>query len=321
MPNNRSILLAISILIPALSAVGAVAQQVPAIENAAIQSTYMPAGIYASTSKIYGPLPQLSPDTVQLSPKEQKAVSLSNQWKNRPVLPVLGEDGSVVFTFGSTLPSVICAPLYACDVSLQPGEEVSQVDVGDAPRWKVTPASSGSGEKTVIHLVIKPADVGLSTNLLVHTNRRTYNLRMVSKKESWMPSVSFAYPEDVQAQWDAFNAKHQQQTLQARTHYAESPVLANATLNFNYRIQGDATHWKPVRVYSDQSKTYIQFPETAKHSEAPALVILGPGNQEQLVNYRLIENRYVVDKVLDKAALITGVGRHQQRVEIVKEGG
>jgi type IV secretion system protein VirB9 len=34
----------------------------------------------------------------------------------------------------------------------------------------------------------------------------------------------------------------------------------------------------------------------------------------QLVNYRVQGNRYVVDAVLDRAALISGVGGDQQRV-------
>jgi P-type conjugative transfer protein TrbG len=297
----------------------AFAQQVPAIETANVQSTYMPAGYMAS--KPYSALPVLSEDHVKLNTKEQKALSLSNQWKNKTQMPVLGEDGSVNFVYGATLPSVICAPLYACDVALQPGEVVTQVDVGDAPRWKITPATSGSGDNATTHLVVKPADAGLITNMLIHTDRRTYNMRLVSKKDSWMPTVAFSYPEDSQAEWTAYRQQHQSAPAQIRgTVHMESNTVAHSNLDFNYRVKGDAPTWKPTRVYSDQNKTYIQFPETAKNSEIPALVLLGPGNQEQLVNYRMVQDRYVVDTVIDKAALITGVGRHQQRVEIQREG-
>lgn len=300
--------------------IAALAQQVPAIESASIQSTYMPAGIYTSTAKTYN-LPVLSPDQVRLNDNEQKALSLSNQWKNKSAMPVIDSDGTVNFTYGATLPSVICAPLYACDVALQPGEIVTQVDVGDAPRWKVTPATSGSGDTATTHLIIKPSDVGLTSNMIINTNRRTYNIRLVSKKDHWMPLVAFSYPSDVQEQWAAYQEKHQQtQTLQAKTVYAENQSAAHAGLNFRYRIKGDNPNWKPLRVYSDTSKTYIQFPESARHGEIPALVILGQNDQEQLVNYRMVADRYVVDKIIEKAALITGVGRHQERVEIVREG-
>ena len=299
----------------------ALAQQVPALETNNIQSTYMPTGFVSAAAKAYGTLPVLSEDRVKLNAKEQKAVNLSNQWKNKAEMPVMGEDGSVKFSYGSTLPSVVCAPLYACDVALQPGEIVTQVDVGDAPRWKVTPATSGSGENATTHLVIKPADAGLITNMLIHTDRRTYNMRLVSKKDSWMPVVGFTYPDEAQAEWAAYKKQHRLgETTVEGSVYSKSSTVAHSDLDFNYRVQGDAPHWKPIRVYSDHNKTYIQFPPSAKSSEIPALVILGQGNQEQLVNYRMVDDRFVVDKIIDKAALITGVGRHQQRVDIIREG-
>ncbi|MBX9693005.1 MAG: TrbG/VirB9 family P-type conjugative transfer protein [Cyanobacteria bacterium] len=98
------------------------------------------------------------------------------------------------------------------------------------------------------------------------------------------------------------------------------PVRESDSLNFNYRIKGDSPSWKPLRVYSDKSKTYIQFPANVKYDRTPALVMLGAANQQQLVNYRMLNDRYVIDQVIDRAALISGVGRHQQRIEIAREG-
>lgn len=287
-----------------------IAQQVPAIQDSPVRQT-------GYVSKSAAPLPFLSDDTIKLDAKQQRGVSLADQWKNKAALPFLGDDGSVQFIYGTTLPSVVCAPLYGSDIALQPGEIIRQVMLGDASRWKVSPGTSGSGENMVAHIVIKPSDAGLSTNLVVHTDRRSYNIRLVSKKDQWMPLVSFAYPDDTQAQWAAYQG--QQQELRARTR----PVAAVATtgdLNFNYRIRGDSPRWKPIRVYSDRSKTYIQFPANVKNDQAPALVVLDGAKQEQLVNYRLVDDRYVIDQVVNRAALIRGVGRRQERIEIAREG-
>ena len=69
------------------------------------------------------------------------------------------------------------------------------------------------------------------------------------------------------------------------------------------------------------------------HGELPALVTVADdpsflqldsffnGPKRQLVNYRLVGDRFVVDKVLTRAALISGVGSGQTSVEIVREGG
>jgi type IV secretory pathway VirB9-like protein len=39
-----------------------------------------------------------------------------------------------------------------------------------------------------------------------------------------------------------------------------------------------------------------------------------------MVNYRMLGNRYVVDRVLDRAELISGVGSGQTRVVITRDG-
>ena len=42
------------------------------------------------------------------------------------------------------------------------------------------------------------------------------------------------------------------------------------------------------------------------------------GSEQVMANYRLQENRFVVDEVFDKAILITGIGRNQTKVTITR---
>jgi type IV secretion system protein VirB9 len=293
------------------SVASVMAQTVPAIQKAAPLQT-------GHVSRYVSVPPVLSADTVKLDLRQQKSMSLAEQWRDKSTMPFMGEDGSVQFDYGSTFPSIVCAPLFACDVSLQAGEVIRQVMLGDASRWRVSPGSSGSGDKVVSHLVIKPADVGLSTNLVIYTDRRSYNIRLVSKKDQWMPMVSFSYPDDTQAQWSSYRGQNDLQ-LKGKATYAK-PQVENNELSFNYRIKGDSPKWRPIRVYSDSAKTYIQFPANVKNDQTPALVILDSGKQAQMVNYRMLDDRYVVDQVIERAALIRGVGKHQERVEIAREG-
>lgn len=261
------------------------------------------------------PPPRLvSPAVVPLTPKEREAARLAAEWKNRPDLPRRGEDGSVRFLYGATLPSVVCAPLQVCAISLQPGEVVRDVHVGDSVRWKVVPSTSGTAPAEVTNVVVKPTDAGLSTNLLLTTDRRIYTIKLVSTQAEWMPIVSFAYADDVQAAWATYNL--------ARSRQVEATTLPTgqdlSKLDFGFHISGDAAPWKPLRVYSDGTKTYLQFPAAMQSSEAPALVSLANDGSEQLVNYRVVGDRYIVDKVLTRAALISGVGRDQLKVKITR---
>jgi type IV secretory pathway VirB9-like protein len=81
-----------------------------------------------------------------------------------------------------------------------------------------------------------------------------------------------------------------------------------------------------VRVYTSGAKTYIQFPKGVAHGDLPALVALGDDGglftepSKQLVNYRYVQGRFEVDKVLDRAALISGVGWDQTTVKISRRG-
>jgi type IV secretion system protein VirB9 len=63
------------------------------------------------------------------------------------------------------LPVVVCAPLHVCDLTLQPGEIVNDINIGDGVRWQITPAMQGAGDGLTTHVLIKPTDIGLVTNL------------------------------------------------------------------------------------------------------------------------------------------------------------
>ena len=279
----------------------------------------MPVAVGSVPSTMPPPIPLVSSTVVPLNAKERAGVALSRRWANRNEMPRAGEDGYVRFLFGATLPTVVCAPLQVCDLTLQPGEVVNNVNLGDSVRWKITPSISGSGGTETTHLIIKPTDAGLVSSLDIETNRRTYAVKLVSTQSSWMPLVAFSYPDDAQAQWQAYR-----QTVAFGAAATTLPTGENiADLQF-LCISGSGPSWSPIRAYTDGAKTYIEFPSSINFQAAPALVALANDGSwfsrpsSQIVNYRVVGNRYVVDAVLDRAALISGVGGDQQRVVIYR---
>ncbi len=319
----------------------AAAQQVPAIQASASAAASASAGTMAltdepaSTGGAHGtqlasaavpatmppPIALLSPSRAVLNTKEKRALSLSQRWKNRNEMPHAGEDGYVRFLFGATLPTVVCAPLQICNLTLQPGEIVNSVNLGDSVRWKVTPALSGNGGTQTTHLIIKATDAGLTSSLDIETDRRSYAVKLVSTEAQWMPLVAFNYPDDAQAQWKAY-----QQQVAFGSAGTTLPTGEN-TANLQFMCVSPATggpSWAPTRAYTDGAKTYIEFPSSIAYQAAPALVTLAndgglfSGPSQQFVNYRMAGSRYVVDAMLDKAALISGVGGDQQRVVLTR---
>ncbi len=258
-----------------------------------------------------------------LTKQEKVAIAIAEKWKasgGTGTAPVAGPNGSIRFLYGAQQPSIVCAVLQVCDVALQPGEQVNSINLGDTARWTVEPAITGSGGGEVQHLIIKPLDVGLETSLVVTTNRRTYHLRLRSHRTRYMPQVSFTYPEDAMAKWEAIKTREGRERRD-NTLPQTGEYLGN--LSFDYEVSGSAA-WKPLRVYNDGSKTIIQMPSTMAQGEAPTLLVvrkdggLFSDDETVMVNYRVQGNRYIVDAVFDKAILIAGVGSGQDRVTIQK---
>ena len=275
----------------------------------------------------YGKLPDayLGEQNPVLSSLERQALAIGNQWrnpgKNHVASPSQGRQGFIQFVFGASQPRVVCAVLQVCDIALQAGEQISGVNMGDTARWLLEPAVAGRGANEIQHIIVKPLAVNLSTNMVVTTDRRTYNIQLRSHRSEYMAQVSFVYPEDALEKWKRLRQREEtakdQQTLPETGEY-----LGN--LNFAYTVSGDAP-WKPVRVFNDGAKTIIQMPEALSQTEAPALLAIRENSglftddEQVLVNYRVQSNRYIVDGLPDKVILVAGVGGDQDKVTIERE--
>lgn len=276
-----------------------------------------------SSSTEYGDLffPGKNPS---LTTQEKQAIAIAKRWQaasEKGLAPSTGTDGSINYIYGSHQPSVLCAVLQVCDIQLQQGEKVNGLHLGDKARWTIEPAITGTSPFEIVHVIVKPHDVGLDTTLIVTTDRRTYNIRLRSHRTKFMPKVTFTYPEDALAKWDALKST-QRVTKQKKIIPQTGEYLGE--LNFEYNIEGN-TSWKPVRVYNNGVKTIIQMPETMAQTEAPTLLVVRENDamfssdEEVLVNYRVQGDRYIVDTVFNKAILIVGVGRNQNKVTITRK--
>lgn len=246
-----------------------------------------------------------------LSANEARGTSLSTQWQQNQGVVTRGPDGKVIFLFGQVQPSIVCSPLQVCDIELQPGEIVRDVLLGDTVRWKVEPATSGTPSGQAVHLIVKPAEAGLTTSMVVTTSRRTYHIQLKSHRNQYMARVGFEYPEDVNARFAEINARMKASIVPGAGVPADQ-------LDFNYSASGNAP-WKPTRIYSDGTKTYIQFPRSLSGQDAPVLFVVS-GGENRIVNYRLNGTMMVVDYQIDHAILVSGVGRSQDKIVIRRRG-
>jgi type IV secretion system protein TrbG len=217
------------------------------------------------------------------------------------------------FNDGTIYP-VRTAPGRVTDIALQPGEVLGAVASGDTARWIVGDTTSGSGETLRAHVLVKPFATGLSTNLIITTDRRVYHLTVSSGSRDAMSSVAWTYPRDA-----LMALQRARETKELATPVASGVRVEQ--LRFDYAISGDRPSWRPIRAFDDGRQTFIEFPPTFAVGEAPPLFLVGAQGEAQLVNYRLSGRHYVVDRLFDVAELRLGT-RKQQIVRITRtEGG
>jgi len=205
------------------------------------------------------------------------------------------------------------APEQVSDIALQVGEMLTAVSAGDTVRWVIGDTTSGAGEAKRVHVLVKPFAPALKTNLVITTDRRTYHLALESTEKTSMAALSWNYPQD-----QMLVLKRQNQQAEAATPIAVGVALEN--LRFRYGISGDTPPWRPLRAFDDGAKVYLEFPARIDQGEAPPLFVVGPDGDSQLVNYRVRQNYYIVDRLFAAAELRLG-SDPQQVVRISRTDG
>src|SRR3546814_11117555 len=125
-------------------------------------------------------------------------------------------------------------------MALQPGEALVSVSAGDTVRWIIGDTERGSGVGKRLHVLVKPSRAGLRTNLVINTDRRSYNLELSATPGTWLAPVAWESRVDLV------------QVLRKRGAEATPPVavgIALGTLRFRSLIRGDGPPWRPLRAF------------------------------------------------------------------------
>lgn len=217
------------------------------------------------------------------------------------------------YTPGS-LYQVYTAPDQVTDIALERGERLTSVSAGDTNRWTVGDTVSGLGANEQVHILVRPIAANLSTNAVITTTRRTYYLDLKSFVGTYMAAVSWRYPRPLGSAPGVHNgikniltpAANKTRVRQSSTKIADIIPKAE-NMRFDYDIKGDTPNWRPIRVFDDGKKVFIQFPKSISVSEAPPLFVTDKkGKKSKLVNYRVKGEYYIVDRLFDAAELRLG---------------
>ena len=201
------------------------------------------------------------------------------------------------------------APGHITDIALQPGETLTAVAAGDTVRWIVGDTTSGSGATRQVHILLKPSSAGLSTNLVITTDRRIYRIEAKATQRTAMAAVSWTYPGDALL---ALSGREVDSVDGAIGHVGHPPLF-----DFGYVLKGDKPSWRPLRVFDDGRQVFIEFPPGFARDQAPPLFARGKDGASELLNYRVKGRFYVVDRLFAAAELRLGA-KKQDVVRIVR---
>jgi P-type conjugative transfer protein TrbG len=242
-------------------------------------------------------------------------IAATREYARTGVARTIEEGAFETFPYGHAQPTVTCAPLRACVIELEAGESVLSKIAGDTQRWEIQIAVAGTNGQTPL-VVVKPHDCGLTTNLVLPTTAgRIYDLTLdsppcprsgLNPHGAYVRHVRFYYPDALVESW----AAPPQVTI--------SPVTATlSALNFAYRIRRERhVAWVPIAVFDDGAHCYIKLPPGASRREAPVLFVLSEDGGKMLLNYNLVGDSYVTDRVFRSAVLVLGEGGHERSVRL-----
>ena len=206
--------------------------------------------------------------------------------------------GNSTMTFSyapDQLYKIYCRTGYLTDIELKKGEQISFIGGGDTSSWAVNKTMVAD----VPHIYVKPVVQSSTTNMIITTNKRSYQL-ILTVSDWYNPMVRWSYGiEDAQTALI-------QQAKDEQTIAADMSVTSVDKLNFSYKctVKGNK-NYLPETVFDDGEKTVIRMNPGVKL--LPALFIREPGKKDlSLANFKAKGNCYTLDRVIDRAELRFG---------------
>lgn len=158
---------------------------------------------------------------------------------------------------------------YQLTLEFAPDERIENVAVGDGAAWQVTPNRRGD------RLFIKPAQGGVTTNLTVVTDARTYIFEL---------SSSYGGPQ-------AFTVRFQYPPPPAPAAGDQPAATAG-----RYKLSGTRAV-QPDAISDDGAKTYIMW---RADQTLPAVFKIDRDGKETLADGAMRDGRYVLDSIANR---------------------
>ena len=292
----------------------------------ACSSSSQPKAYSATTQIIRQPAPIVMVDDTKAGNykfsygNDRSVEAAFKQYAKTGKAPNIKTDGFIRFAYNPMQQPIInCMPFQQTVITLEPGERFTSITSGDPQNLSYMVAVSGSSTGTETQQVlVKPGVSQMSTNLIIATDRRIYNILVVvgASKKTITRNVGFWYPDEMLNKVNENIQKKNDVDMNAE----KMPQLNLAKANFNYKISGDDPSWAPVRVFDDGKRTWIEFPQGVDSKNVPTVLIQSDSDQFLKYNQSYYSPYMIIDGIFGRAKLVAGVGGDQVQVDIYNKG-
>jgi type IV secretory pathway VirB9-like protein len=224
--------------------------------------------------------------------------------------------------------TVRCGVGLLCEITFEPGERLRKVVESQRSLWGTEITKSGSNPETP-HLYFKPTDKGLRENVAVSSDRREYQLFLVSENSDRRTYMRFLYGDEQRARErharhvreiaDSYRRVHAQKVRKVASSYISAIDQACSSMpQAQWRMDRFPAEFVPRKVCQSKDHTYIAMPIGPTQSDDLPVVNLDTPDGTQYVYSRYDEtNRvFVIDGTSANYVLISTSGRHQIRLRI-----
>ena len=254
--------------------------------------------------------------------------------------PKFDQDGVYRIPFGTAAAPILpCSPDKVCSIQFEENEIIFDKVSGDTTSWQIVSGISGPKANVPI-LFFKPNDVGtvadpITTNLIITTNRRTYEVRLQAVRLVSRTRYGFTYGAQSMSTnnntpmavlinktiQDEANAKPSREAgnllapqIQTTTS-TPAPTTNSWALDHAYRVSGNV-EYKPVAVWNDGVRTYVQMPRNAL---TPSFYSQPANGPQEIVNiHGPINDIYAIDGLPSHIVLIGSVGKKAPHIDIYR---
>ncbi|GHV25543.1 hypothetical protein FACS189498_3870 [Spirochaetia bacterium] len=260
---------------------------------------------------VYIDRPVYSPAEDSPPPPENGDAAVDKSTRSSIRVPLKYTNGMMFYPWDETFTyEIYTQPYRTTDIRLEPGEQVLEMPfLSEEKVWEIGAGVSRKNGQDVQHFFIKPSYSGLTTSMIIITDRRVYHLLLKSYKEHWMVMVQWEYPGTM-----PFTVKSEAMN-QRKAELSNDVLLINPEfLSFDYKMTYSLFKkpvWLPKRIYDDGRKTYIEFDEKMLHTESPVIF----NHRNERLNYRVQKNLAIIDELIEKITIRRG----KEKVTITKK--